>query len=60
MVWGGDGREAQEGWDICIHTADSLCCAAETNTALKQLYSNKKKEKIMVQRIIYEITLCVV
>ena len=25
---------------ICIHTADSLCCTAETNTAL-QLYSNE-------------------
>ena len=28
------GREAQEGGDICIHTADSLCCAAETSTRL--------------------------
>ena len=28
------GREAQEGGDICIHIADSLCCTAETNTTL--------------------------
>ena len=30
------GREAQEGGDmgIYIHIADSLCCAAETNTTL--------------------------
>ena len=28
---GGSGREAQDGGDICIHTADSLCCPAETN-----------------------------
>ena len=28
------GREAQEGGDIGIHTADSLCCTAETNTTL--------------------------
>ena len=27
---GGGGREAQEGGDICIHIADSLCCIAET------------------------------
>ena len=33
-------REGQEGDDICIHTADLLCCAAETNTIIvKQLYS---------------------
>ena len=31
---GGDGREAQEGGDIYIHIADSLCCTAETNTTL--------------------------
>ena len=27
------GKEAQEGGDICILTADS-CCTAETNTVL--------------------------
>ena len=27
--------EAQEGGCIYIHIADSLCCTAETNTALK-------------------------
>ena len=32
--WWGDGKEVQEGGDICIHVADSLCCTAETNTAL--------------------------
>ena len=33
--WDGEGgREAQEGGDICIHIADSLCCTAETNTTL--------------------------
>ena len=30
--WGS--REAQEGGDICIHIADSLCCIAETDTTL--------------------------
>ena len=31
----GEGeREAQEGGGIGIHIADSLCCAAETNTTL--------------------------
>ena len=27
-------REAREGGDICMHTADSHCCIAEINTAL--------------------------
>ena len=31
---GGGGREFQEGGDICICIADSLCCTAETNTTL--------------------------
>ena len=29
-----DGREAEEGGDMCMHMADSLCCATETNTVL--------------------------
>ena len=29
-----DGREAQEGVDICMHMADSLSCTTETNTVL--------------------------
>ena len=38
---GGDGREAQrEQIYVCT---DSLCCTAETNLTLKQLYSNKKR-----------------
>ena len=28
------GREGSEGGGICILTADSRCCTAETNTAL--------------------------
>ena len=28
-------REAQEGRDICVLVADSLCCTAETNTTLQ-------------------------
>ena len=32
-MW-GDGREAQEGGDICEPIADSHCCAAETSTTL--------------------------
>ena len=27
---GGGGREVQEGGDTCIHIADTLCCAPET------------------------------
>ena len=36
--WGG--REVQEGEDLGIHTGDSLCCMAETNNIVKQLYSS--------------------
>ena len=28
----GDGREVQEGGDVCIPMADSCCCMAEANT----------------------------
>ena len=28
--WWGDGKEVQEGGDICIHRADSRCRTAET------------------------------
>ena len=32
--WDGDGSEAREGGDICMHMANSCCCAEETNTML--------------------------
>ena len=35
------GKEVQEGGDLCIHIADSLCCTAETQHG-KELYSKKK------------------
>ena len=36
--WGGKGeREAQEGGDTCILTADSHCCMEETNTHWKAI-----------------------
>ena len=33
LGWGG-GREAPKEGDICILTADSCCCMAETHTTL--------------------------
>ena len=33
VAWDG-GRELQEGGDVCMHMADSLRCAADTNTTL--------------------------
>ena len=44
----GDEREAQEGWDICIHIADPLCCTAETNTTLSNNYIPIIKKKKMI------------
>jgi len=34
MAWGGGRKEVQEGGDIYILMADSLCFMAETNTIL--------------------------
>ena len=36
---------AQEGVDICIHTADSLCHTAETHSIVEQLHSKIKFKK---------------
>ena len=36
----GDARGKRYG-DICVCITDSLCYKAETNTIVKQLYSNK-------------------
>ena len=36
------GTESTKRVDICMRITDSLCCTAETNRTLKQLYSNNK------------------
>ena len=38
-------KQPQEGGDICIHTADSLRCTAETNTTLESNYLSIKTNK---------------
>ena len=40
----GDGREVQEGGDICTPMADSCCSMAETNTILESNYSPIKNK----------------
>ena len=35
------GKESKKRVDFCICITDSLCCIAETNTILYQLYPNK-------------------
>ena len=42
--WEGDARGRRYG-DICICVADSLGYKGETNTIVKQLYSNKDVKK---------------
>ena len=43
LLCGGlNGKEIPERGDICTHTADSLCWAAETNTTLLSNYTLKK------------------
>ena len=41
---GGDGKEATEGGDICMHRADSCCCTGETNTTLQNKYTPVQKK----------------
>ena len=31
-----NGKKSQKRGDICMNIADSLCCAAETNTTLQR------------------------
>ena len=46
----GEGREAQQRGDVCIHVADSLCCTAETSMTLQSNYTSvKNKQKIKPQ-----------
>ena len=47
-----DGKEIQKRGDVCVHTADSLCCTAETHITLYSNYTPppppiliKKKKK---------------
>ena len=40
---GWDGRETEEGGDMCIHTANSLHCTAETNTILESNYTQTRQ-----------------
>ena len=42
---GGDGKEVQEGGDVCIYMADSLHCTAETNTTFQSNYSPIKRKR---------------
>ena len=44
MGWGLGGREAQEGEDICIHTANSHCCIADTSTTFEAIGFKLKKK----------------
>ena len=37
------GKESKKKVDICV--SDSLCCIAETNNIVNQLYSNKNFKK---------------
>ena len=43
----GEGREIQEGGNICTHVVGSLHCTAEINSLVKQLYSYKKRKTLM-------------
>ena len=43
---GCDGqRKAQEVGDICIHLAESCCCAAETNATYKAIILQLKRKE---------------
>ena len=52
----------QKGEDICIHTADSRCCTAETNTTLWSNYTPIKKKMwhpcFSLSRVMRESGMC--
>ena len=48
---GVGGREASMEGDICIHIADLLHCTAETNSTVKQFYSNQINKYILKEVI---------
>ena len=54
-----NGKKIQKRGDICICIADSLCCTAETNTALLSNYTpikiNLKKRNMCIHNIIVQI-----
>ena len=37
-----NGKEIQKSGDMCIYTTDSLCCTADTDTALQSNCTSKK------------------
>ena len=39
------GKEIQKTGETCMHTADSLCCAAKTNITLYSNYTPVKTNK---------------
>jgi len=45
VIW-GSGRDIQIGGDICILTADSCCCMAETNMTCKAIILKLKNKNI--------------
>ena len=48
---GSGGREVDERGGVCIHTADSLHCTAETSTTLESSYTPKERLARSVPRI---------
>ena len=44
---GGNGKEATEGGDICMHRADSYYCTGKTNTTLQNKYTPIKKNSMI-------------
>jgi len=42
--WGREGRQAEEGGDICIIMAVSPCSSAETNTTCKAIFLQLKNK----------------
>ena len=54
---GVGGREDQEGWDICLHIADSLCFTAETNTLYRNYTPTRNKRKLIYGSSHQQVTL---
>lgn len=48
--WDGFGREDQEGENICVNTADSHYCAAETDTTSSSNYMPQNFFKCLIKQ----------
>lgn len=56
--WDGEGKEAQEGGDICVIMTDSRCYMAEPNTMLQSNFQPIKKKSLLPWEVLGPLLVC--